>query len=313
MSVLFGVATSAPQVMAQSSTGKPVRIVVPYPAGGGIDAMARAFQDEVAKRLGQPVIVENRPGAGGVVGAKAVVASDPDGTMLLLGIASNIHSIFNKNFVDASKELAAVSNVGYGPLIFFVTSGLPVRNLQELIAYAKAQPPNKLNFAVVAPIAELTMHMVRSKTGITFTPIQYKGAAPLVNAMLSGEADMAFNTWLGLGQHVQAGKAKALFYAAPKRNDLFPEVPLARDFGLQELEGSATNIGLWAARATPNDVIQRLSRAAAASVQLPEITERIRKIGFEVIGSTPEDQLRAFDIEIKFFSDAARLANYVPQ
>ena len=304
---------AAGQTWAQSS-GKTIRIIVPYAPGGGTDVAARVLQVEMAKRLGQQVIVENRTGAGGIVGAKAVVSAEPDGTTLLFGYGANISSVFNKtNFVDAAKDLAPVSNVAISPLLLFSSGVLPVRTFQELIAYAKANPPGKLNLAVQAPNTELVMHMVKNLMGITFTPIQYKGAAPAVPAVLSGEADLLINVWVGLGEHVPSGKARALFYVASKRSDLFPEVPLARELGLQTLESAATNMGFWATRGSPNELIQRVSRAAVASAQMPEITEQLRKAGYVVIASTPEEQLRAHEAEVKFFADAARLANYVPQ
>jgi tripartite-type tricarboxylate transporter receptor subunit TctC len=304
---------AAGQIWAQSS-GKPIRIVVPYAAGGGTDVAARAMQNEMSKRLGQQIVIENRTGAGGVVGAKAVVAAEPDGTNFLFGYGANISSVFNKSaFVEAAKELAPVSNVASSPLLLFSSGKLPVRTLQDLIAYAKANPPGKLNLAVQAPNTELTMHMIKNVTGITFTPIQYKGAAPAVTDVLSGQADLLINVWAGLGEYVPSGRARALLYGAPKRSDLFPDVPLAREVGLQSMESAATNLGFWATRGSPQDQIQRVSRAAVAAAQMPEITEQLRKFGFSVIGSTPEEQLRAHEAEIKFYTEAARLANYVPQ
>ena len=304
---------AAGQIWAQSS-GKPIRIVVPYAAGGGTDVAARVLQAEMSKRLGQQIIIENRTGAGGVVGAKAVVAAEPDGTTFLFGYGANISSVFNKTtFVDATKELAPVSNLANSPLLLFSSSKLPVRTFQDLIAHAKANPPGKLNLAVQAPNTELIMHMIKNATGITFTPIQYKGAAPAVTDVLSGQADLLINVWVGLGEYVQTGRARALLYGAPKRSDLFPDVPLAREVGLQSMESAAANMGYWAPRGTPQDQIQRVSRAVVASAQLPEITEQLRKAGYAVIASTPEEQLRAHEAEVKFYAEAARIANYVPQ
>jgi tripartite-type tricarboxylate transporter receptor subunit TctC len=304
---------AAGQIWAQSS-GKPIRIVVPYAAGGGTDVVARVLQGEMAKRLGTQVIVENRTGAGGVVGAKSVVAADADGTTYLFGYAANLTSVFNKtNFVDATKELSPVSNVASSPLLLFSSGVLPVRSFQELVAYSKANPAGKLNFAVMSPNVELVMNMIKNATGITFTPVQYKGAAPAATAVLSGEADLLINVWVGLDEYVQSGKARALLYGAPKRSELFPDVPVARELGLQGIESSAANLGFWAPRGTPTDQIQRVSRAAIATAQAPEIAQQLRKVGYLVIGSTPEDQLRAHDAEVKFYAEAARISNYVPQ
>lgn len=313
-SLLIGSALliAAGQTWAQSS--KPIRIVVPYAPGGGTDVIARVLAADMTKRLGQPMIVENRTGAGGLVGSKSVVTADPDGTTMLFAYGAILSSVFNKtNFIDAAKELTPVSNTAITPLLLFSSGVLPVRTFQDLVAYAKANPPGKLNLAVQAPNSELVMHMVKNLTGVSFTPIQYKGAAPSVPAVLSGEADMLVNVWTGLGEHVQSGKARALFYIASKRNELFPEVPLARELGLQILESAATNMGFWATRGSPNDLVQRVSRAAAASAQQPEIAEQIRKSGYLIIASTPEEQLRAHDAEVKFYADAARLANWSPQ
>ena len=303
---------AAGQTWAQS--GKTIRIVVPSPAGGGTDVAARVMGADMAKRLGQQVIVENRSGAGGLVGTKSVVTADPDGTTVLFGYAANVSSVFHKvNAVDAAKELLPVSNTAITPLVLFTGGKLPVRTLQDLVAHAKASPPGKLNLAVQSPNAELVMHMIKNTTGITFTPVQYKGSQPATTAVLAGEADLFINAWLPLGDHVSSGRAKAILYAAPKRNDLFPDVPLARDMGLQLIESSAANMGFWTTRGSPQELVTRISRAAVASAQVPEVADAVRKAGFVVLGTGPEEQLKAHDAEVKFYTEAARLANYVPQ
>ena len=304
---------AAGQLWAQSS-GRLIRIVVPYPAGGGTDGSARVLAADLTKRLGQSVLVENRAGAGGIVGAKSVVSAAPDGTTYFYGYAGNLSSVFYKTtFVDAAKELIPVSLTGNAPLIFFTSGKLPARTLQELIAYAKANPPGKLNFAVQAPNAELVMHMVKSATGISFTPVQYKGSAPAHAALLAGEADLFINAWQPTGDHVASGRARAHFFMSPKRSDQFPDVPLSRELGLLNFESSATAMGFWAPLGTPSDEVLRVSRAATASAQDPEIAEKIRKFGFTVIGAGPDELLRTHDAEVKFYAEAARLANYVPQ
>ena len=306
---------AAGQLWAQSqSSGRPIRMVVPYPAGGGTDGSARVLAADLTKRLGQSVLVENRAGAGGILGAKSVVSAAPDGTTYFYGYAGNLSSVFFKTtFVDAAKELIPVSLTGSATLVFFTSAKVPARTLQELVAYAKANPPGKLNLAVQAQNVELVMHMVKNATGITFTPVNYKGSAPAAAALLAGEADVFINVWQGVGDHVASGRARALFFMAHKRSDLLPDVPLSRELGLLNFEGSAANLGVWAPLGTPSDEVLRVSRAATASAQDPETVEKIRKLGFAVIGAGPEELLRAHDAEVKFYIEAARIANFVPQ
>lgn len=300
------------QSLAQSYPDKPIRMILGFPAGSSTDIGGRIVGTEMSKRLGQPVIVENRPGANGSIGADATIKAIPDGYTLNFGSVMNFHPVFVKNgAIDAARQLSPVSNSMSGLWFLFSSAKAAIDTVPELVAKAKANP-GKLNFASTASSTDMLGAVLKAHLGITFTPISYGGSAAKVGiALTNGEADFSFNSMATIAPYRQS--VRGLMIGASARHPLFPEVPTAKEAGWQAFENSAFNFGVWAPNGVPKDIVDKLSSAAAAGVKLPEVSEQIRKIGLIPVGSTPDEQLRTFNAEAAFWAEAARLASFQAQ
>lgn len=299
--------------LAQPYPTKPIRIVIGFPAGIILDFIPRIVGNEMAKPLGQPIVLEFKPGASGTIGAKYVVNANADGYTLLFGPAVVTHPILNRNnAVDAGKDLAPISHFATTPYFFVSKASLPVSSVQELVAYAKANP-DSLKHGTPSATTNLVMQMLMSRTGINSRSIPYKSSAQVTIALLAAEVDWSVANVAAFLPYIQAGTVRALFVASAKRSALLPNVPTAAEFGVPNFE-VASNYGLWAPLGTPRDIIQKLSAEAANALKIPAVVEQLRKCcGVEPVGSTPEELMRTFESDIKFLSEAARQANYQPQ
>lgn len=299
--------------LAQPYPTKPIRIVIGFPPGTILDFVSRLVSNEMAKPLGQPIVIEFKPGASSTIGAKYVVSANPDGYTLLYGPLVAAHPLLNRNnAVDAGKDLAPVSRFATTPYFFVSRASLPVSSLQELVAYAKTNP-DSLKHGLPSATTNLIMQMLMSRTGINSRSIPYKSSPQITIALLAAEVDWSVANVAGFLPHIQAGTIRALFVASTKRSSLLPNVPTAAEFGVPNFE-VASNYGLWAPLGTPKDIIQKLSAEAATALKIPAVAEQIRKgSGAEPVGSTPEELMRTFEADIKFLSEAARLAKYQPE
>jgi tripartite-type tricarboxylate transporter receptor subunit TctC len=310
---LMGLIHAGP-LMAQAFPTKPVRVILGFPAGTVVDVVMRALSVPMQKQLGQPIVIETRPGAGGSIAVNAVVKAAPDGYTIHFGLLTAlIPALTKSNAVDARSDLAPVSEVLATPLAFFVSAKLPVKTMPELIAYAKARPPNALNYATSNAQGEMLMQLVKDQTGITFTLINYPGAPAAVPPMINGDVAMTTSSLAPYMPHLDAGTVRALFVMAPKRLSQFPDLPTAGEAGIPGLEAGAPNLGLWAPRGTPKEIVDKLSGAAIAGVNTPVVTDLLLKQGNYPVGSTPEEQLRRYDAAVKFWTDTARRTNYQAQ
>ncbi len=305
------VLTASSPAVAQSFPARPIRFLVGFAPGGSTDIFARLVGRSVEKSVGQPVVIENRPGAGGSIAANAVAKAEPDGYTYFFGSVTIIAPFFIKNgAVVGGKDLVPVSNVSVSPWAMFVKADLPVRTLPELIAYAKANP-GKLNFGSPSSSNDLAMEVLKVKTGITYANIAYKGAGPVSTALLAGEIDMSLDSLPAYMPYLQAGKIRALFIA-PARTAQMPSLPTAGEVGIPNFD-VALPLTVWAPMGTPANVVQRMSNEVRTAVAGPEVIEQMRMAGAEPLGSTPDDLMKAYNAEIRFWSEAARLAKYEPQ
>jgi tripartite-type tricarboxylate transporter receptor subunit TctC len=296
---------------AQTFPNKPVRVVVGFSSGSN-DSTARLVSSELGKRLGQQVIVESVVGANGTIGAHQAAKAAPDGYTLFFGAASGIAPIFQKNGVFLGKAFLPVSRVMYQPFIWYVSGTLPVRNLQELVAYSKANP-GKLNFGGPGASLPMLAALLKARTGVDYVNVPYKSTGQVVAAMLTGEVAFTTNFVVGFAEHIQSGKIRPLFVMAPQRFPLMPSAPSSTEVGYPDLVASA-NYGLWAPLGTPAAIVNRLSADVAATVRDAELAKRMRDgLGGEPDGSTPAEQLRIYDEEIKFWADLAKALNYEPE
>lgn len=281
--------------MAQAwPSAKPIRIVVPYPAGGATDLAARAFANSMGKRLNHSMFVENKGGAGGAIGLEAVAVSPPDGYTFIVGTAGNFavnpHLIKQSRY-DVEKSFAPVCMMAQAPVAMFANASLPANNLTELIAWSRANP-GKLNFATdgQATIPHIGGEYLKLITGLNMTHVPYKGSASATQAALAGETQLALTGVANAIPHVRSGKLKLIGVAGTDRLSLFPNTPT-----LIEQGASGLDLGSWFAMFGPAQVdagvVDRMGKACRDTAAEPDIRETLSGAALEVVTSTPE-QLR---------------------
>jgi len=273
---------------------KPIKFVVPVPAGGVTDLVARVLAAGLTTRLGQPVIVENRAGASGIPAAEYVAHAKPDGYTLFVGTIGTLsvnQAIFRNLPYDVDRDFTPVSLVAAAPTILVVNPALPVHSVQELIAYGKAHP-GKLNYASFGngTSSHLAGELFKSLAGVDAVHVPYKGNAPAMTDLLGGRVDMLFDNIITSLPFIKDHRLRALAVTAPSRSNLVPDVPTMAEAGLpgQEISGW---LGIVAPAGTPPDIVEMLSKAMATELHLPEVQKKI--VGTETVGSTPE-QFGAF-------------------
>jgi tripartite-type tricarboxylate transporter receptor subunit TctC len=284
-------AFSATGAMAQAWPSKPISLVVPFPPGGTTDVLARALGEKLSTSLGQPVGVENRPGAGATLGADYVARSaKPDGYTLLVGAVHHTiaSSVYKKLPYDFQKDFAPITVIATVPNVLVVNASTPVKNVAELVALAKAQP-GKLTYGSNGN--GTAQHLIGTQfqilTGTELIHIPYKGSGPLATDLLGGQITMSFDTVTPVLQHIRAGKLRALAVTTGKRSSALPEVPTLDEAGLKGF-----NIGTWfgvlAPAATPKEIVAKLNAAMVKVIQSPEFRKRMDEIGAEPIGNSAE-------------------------
>ncbi|MBH1963119.1 MAG: tripartite tricarboxylate transporter substrate binding protein [Comamonadaceae bacterium] len=290
--LLVFLASLSVSVAAQTYPGGPVRLVVPYPAGGGVDAMARGVADKLGKMWGKSVMVDNRPGAATIIGTDYVAKSAPDGLTLLFtsdsSITSNPH-LYAKLPFDALKDLEPVTQLIDLPLIVVVNPAVKARTMSDLIALAKAQP-GKLNYASFGPGSQpnLLFETLRLQTGATIAQIPYKGIAPALNATLAGETEVTLGgaNWIG---HYKSGTLRPLAVDRAKRIPIMPDVPTFAEAGFPGLNLRSW-FGLFAPKGTPQAVLEKVRADVVTMFKDPEfIAKEVTAFGYAEVGSSPKD------------------------
>ncbi len=272
----------------------PVRVIVPHPAGGPADQIARVTANELGKALGQNFIVDNRPGGGSLVGTQAVAQAKPDGDTLLVNASVHViyPALFKQVGFDVINDFAPVTLLTRVPLVMLVNPQVPARNVQELVAYAKANP-GKLSFASSgnAGAAHLAGELFKQIAGVDMVHVPYRGAAPALTDLMSGQVQVMFDSASSSLPHVRAGKLRALAVTSESRLSLMPDLPTMVEAGVPGYV--LTNwYGLWAPRGTPPAIVNRLAAEAGRALRAPEVSAQLRAGGAEVVGSSPEDFAR---------------------
>ncbi len=310
--VLLAAAGCVTPVPAWSDTypSQPIRIVVPQPPGGPSDLMARLVALKLAEALKQSVVVDNRPGANGIIGTDVVAKAVPNGYTLLMTPASSLTLVphLYKLPYDSIKDLVPVSLVSNtGTLFMFVNSSVPAKTIQEFIALAKSKP-GQINFGAGTSATHLAGEMFRLATGTDITAIPYKGTGPQLTALLAGEVSMAVDGFPAL-PNVKSGKLRALAALSPKRSPVLPDVPTMRESGVLGVEiGSWT--GLLAPAGTPKEIINQLQVEIAKIVALPDVKERFANAGAESVGNTPEQFAAIIDAENATWAKVVKATNF---
>jgi len=287
----LALAACAPLAQAQNYPTKPVRIVVPYPAGGTTDIIARIAAAQLAERLKQPFVVENRAGASGAIGTVAVAQAAPDGYTLVMGTASShgINSALQKNLsYDAVKDFAPVTVVASTPNIVVVHPSVPAKTLGELLALAKAKP-GTINFGSTSPggSPHMSAELLKMMAGVDMTHVPYKGAAPMLTDLIGGQIQVGFDNLPSTIGFVRSGKVRALAVTTPQRWPGASDIPTVAESGVPGYEVSGW-FGLLAPAGTPKAVLDTLQSAVAQAVQQPEVAKQLRDLGAEPVANKPE-------------------------
>ncbi len=309
--VLCG-ALFATQTMGQTAyPSQPIRLIVSFAAGGPTDIFARLVASKLEKELGQPIIVENKPGGGSNIGSEFVAKAKPDGYTLLVGTVANATNmgIYKNLGYDTARDFAPITQIMSSPSVLVVNNNLPVRSLSELIAYAKARP-GKLSYASsgAGGMQHHAGELLKLRTGIDVIHIPYKGAAPALTDVIGGTVDFGFKTASGVMPAILSGKVRPLAVAGSNRLAQLPDVPTMAEAGMPDLEADSWN-GLFAPAGTPPAIINRLADATIAILKTPEIKERFAAISATPIGSTPEEFSKYVKAEIAKWGMVAKQAN----
>jgi len=274
---------------AQAWPAKPITLVVPFPPGGSSDSLARAITTPLSQSLGQPVIVESKPGAGATVGADYVAKAKPDGYTLLMGAVHHTiaTSVYKKLPYDFEKSFAPITTVALVPNVLVVNAKSPATDVKSLIALAKASP-GKLSYGSNGngTVQHLIGTQFSGIAGVELLHVPYKGSAPLTTDLLGGQVDMSFDTLTPLVPHIQGGKLRALAVTTAKRSSTLPDLPTLAESGIKDFN-QGTWFGILAPAGTPGEVVARLNSEMVKIIQSPDFRKRMEEIGAEPVGDTP--------------------------
>jgi tripartite-type tricarboxylate transporter receptor subunit TctC len=282
---------TAVSALAQEWPAKPVKVIVPFPPGGGTDTVARPLTAKLSQVLGQQFVIENRGGAGGTIGAAVAAKSAPDGyTLLLYSVHGAVAASAYKGLAyELEKDLVPVTTVAIFPDVLVAANRVPARTLPELLAFAKANP-GKINCGSAGngTSRHLACEMFNIQAGIKATHVPYKGTGPATTALLAGEIDYIFEALGSAASYIRAGTVRPIMVTSAKRSPSFAEIPTAMESGLPGFEVTSW-YGLWAPAGTPRAVVQKLQAAVAKAFEDPEMKELWFKLGAEPGGSSPEE------------------------
>lgn len=283
----------APAQAQDFPSAKPITMVIAYPPGGGADAIGRLVAQKLAEGLGQSVVIDNRPGFSGNIGAAHAAKSTPDGYTLLLAPWTTyaINSVLYSSKVGYSleKDFAPISVIGYQPMTLLVTPSLAAKTVPELIALAKARP-GSLSYGSTGPgsLEHISGEMFKRQTGTHMVHIPYRGNGPAITDLMAGEIQVLFATAPTWAANRGGGRLRALMVSSPERNSAFPELPTPQESGVGGFEARST-YGLLAPAGTPAPVVKRLNDEMAKVLQNPEVKEKFRTLGMDAVWSTPDE------------------------
>jgi tripartite-type tricarboxylate transporter receptor subunit TctC len=312
MAALAGIMLTGASAKAQDYPTKQITLIVPFPAGGGVDAVGRMVADKLSAALGKQVVVDNRGGAGGVIGMRDVARAAPDGHTLALahtGTTSINPTLYASPGYDPRKDFTPIGLISSTPVVLMAHPSFPANTIAEVIALAK-KDPGKLNIGTppAGTGAYLAGELFKASAGIDVTLVQYKGTAPLTNDLLGGHVPIAFNVMAPAMGNLQAGTLRAIAVAGPVRSSLLPDVPTASESGLPGFE-AMLHYGLLAPAGTPKPIIERLNKELRTLVALDDVKQRIFADGGDPLTSTPEEYRQDIDREEAKWSALIRKLN----
>ena len=301
---------------ADAWPSRPIRMIAPFPAGSSVDAAARVITPRVGEALGQSIVIDNRAGASGAIGAELGARAAPDGYTISGGTTSThaLSKALNPHLsYDPEKDFAPITMFGHLPYILAVHPGVPASNLQELIAIAKAKP-GQIRYTTVgnASMARLGGELLSNLTGTQLTPISYKSSAQSVVDTLAGRIELQFGTMAPVLPHVRAGKLRALAVTSSTRAPALPEVPTVQESGIKNFEVTLW-LAVFAPAKTPRPIVERLNREFVAAIAVPQIREALLTQGLQPETTSPAAFSRFLSAEITKWRDVARKANLKPE
>jgi tripartite-type tricarboxylate transporter receptor subunit TctC len=296
---------------AQNYPVKPVRIIVPF-APGGVDVTARLIADRLTAALGQPFIVENRPGAGGAVGAKVVASSEPDGHTLMFSTPGPVVAspLVNRNAgYDTLKSFVPVAIVSQSPLLLIIHPSVPAKTVKELVAYAKGNP-GKVHYPSpgFGTQPHLVGEMFKSMTGLDIVHVPYRGSAPAITDLLAGQMQIYFDNFANVLQHVDSGKLRAIAVTGDARVPQLPDVPTMTESGFAAIAATYWN-GLLAPAGTPAPIVARLNAAVNQALAVAEVRSALTKLGSDPKSGTPQEFAAFIAEEVQRWGKVVREAN----
>ena len=295
---------------AQHYPTRPVKLVVGFTPGGGVDIAARTLAPKLSELIGQPVIVENKPGAGTNIANEFVARSAADGSTLLVttsALAINM-SLYKSLTFDTLRDFAALSIFSESPNILVVNSKLAAANLKEFLAYARANP-GKLNYSSAGSgtTQHLSAELFKLKTGTSITHIPYKGTAPSLTSLIAAETDLTFANIPAILQYVKAGRLRPLASTGTRRAELMPEVPTMKEAGVEGVEVTVW-YGVLAPAATPLEIVSFLGRTIARAARSPDIRQRLHEQGAEPVGNSPEEFTKILRDEVAKWAEVVKVS-----
>ena len=303
---------AVPQVFAQSYPNRTIKLIAPYPAGGGVDSVARLLGEKLSARLNQAIVVDNKPGAAGTIGADALAKSPADGYTLMLGsitdyaIAPHVHKSLG---FDLRKDFAPIAELGYGTVVLVVNADFAARNVKELIAMAKTKP-GELSFASsgLGGLQHLNGEMFKQMAGVDLVHVPYKGSTQLLPDLLAGRVPMAFDSLPPHLPHIKSGKVRALAVASATRSNAIPDVPTMAEAGITGYE-SATNYTLFAPAGTSKDIVSMLNKEVNQILKTPEVREKLISLGITITGGTVDSVEKRIPAEIDKWNRVVKNGN----
>src|ERR671914_1781418 len=296
----------------QGYPAKPVRVIVPYPPGGGNDTLGRLFAAKLGERMGQPFVVENRPGAGTMIGTEAAAKSAPDGyTILLSSIATHAlaPNLYARVPYDPIKDFAPISLLGIAPTVLVVNSDLPAENLQELIALAKSKP-GQLAYASGGngTPPHINAEVFKSVAGVDLLHVAYKGGGPALTDLIAGRVHVMLDTAASAMPHVRSGKLRALALSSPKRSAEYPDLPTFAEAGLPQYDTNAW-YSMHAPAGMPPDIVRRLNAELVAILKDEDILFRFKQLSTDPVGNSPEEFAAFVRAELDKYARIIKAAN----
>jgi tripartite-type tricarboxylate transporter receptor subunit TctC len=316
IALLAGAPLLAPAGAAEPYPNRPIKLIIPYPPGGGTDIVGRVLAQKLHESLGQPVVVDNRGGAGGTIGTAAAAKAAPDGYTLVLVPTSHVinPSIYAKLPYDTEKDFAPITMVASAAILMALNPRVGADTMKNFVAAAKARPQEIANYgsAGAGTVFHLTGELLKQLTGLSLQHVPYRGGAPTVTALIAGEIPLAFETVLALQPHVRAGTLRALAVTSAQRSPAMPDVPTTAEAGFPTMVAD-NSYALFASAGTPAQILTQLHQATLAALKLPDVRDRLREQGAEVVGNSQAELAAYVAAEIPKWAALARQAGIKPE